>query len=314
MRKEVDEEMREGDAREQTSNIIQWQGETLDSLVRMYLSGMRVGVETNDEALVGCVMEGVGKFGELVNVDVVSEVVRVCKRLLMEDELRMSTASSLACIKCVYELLHHNLEETNKDDLWLLTALYKHLANVTEAGDTLLSCVDNAVFKRREIRVTTVSALVKRLLTVAIGSSDTMTQSTLLGLARMVISRYKTAERGTEEEEGSGEVYDGLVDDPEFSNIHGDGGAFWEFGLLKYAHNAEVRKSAGDGASLKRLDATSDPRKAKERWQRRQKNFRHKMKEQPNGSARAFAKKRRMNPFVKNDKNEGDGRESVKIT
>ena len=279
LKKEVDDEMMEGDARESKSNIIRWQGDTLDSLVRCYLQGMRVGVEENDEKLVGVVMKGIGKFGELVNSDVMVEVVRVCKRLLLSENVHMSSSSSLSCILCVYSLLSHNLEENGKDDMWVLTALYKQLGLVDEANETLLQCIDKAVFKRREIRVTTVSAVVKRVLSIGAGSSNGKTQSTMLGLSRMIIARYKSAERGTEEEEGSGAVYDGMVDDPEFSNIYGDGGAFWELATLRFSHVDEVRKSAADGANLRRMDATSDPKKALVKWEAREEEFRYKMKE-----------------------------------
>lgn len=233
IKKEVEDEMAEGDARESKSNIIRWQGDTLDSLVRCYLQGMRVGVEENDEALVAVVMRGIGKFGELVNSDVVAEVVRVCKRLLMSTAVEMSSQSSLSCVLCVYSLLSHNLEETGKDDMWVLTALYKQLRRVDEASETLLQCVDRAVFKRREIRVTTISAVVKRALALGASTADGKTQASMLGLARMIVGRYKSAERGTEEEEGGGEGYNGEVDDPEFANVYGEGGAYWEMANLR---------------------------------------------------------------------------------
>ncbi|GMI36703.1 hypothetical protein TrRE_jg11008 [Triparma retinervis] len=279
LKKEVEDEMVEGDARESKSNIIRWQGDALDSLVRCYLQGMRVGVEESDEALVDVVMKGIGKFGELVNSDVVVEVVRVCKRLLTSEKVLMSTSSSLSCVLCVYSLLSHNLEETGKDDMWVLTALYKQMGRVGGAGGTLLQCVDRAVFKRREIRVTTVGALVKRALAIGAGTSDGKTQAVMLGTARMIIARYKSAERGTEEEEGAGEEYDGVVDDPEFSNVYGEGGAYWEFANLRFSHIDEVRKSALDGANLRRMDATSDPKKALVKWEGRERDFRYKMRE-----------------------------------
>jgi hypothetical protein len=48
---------------------------------------------------------------------------------------------------------------------------------------------------------------------------------------------------------------------------------------LRFSHIEEVRKSANDGANLRRMDATSDPKKALVKWSSREREFRHKMRE-----------------------------------
>ena len=145
--------------------------------------------------------------------------MKVFKTLLIgaegtENPYQIGTLSALSCVECCYALLSHSVEETG-DGSWLSVALYKALGRVdcesAEAVRLAIRCVDQAVFRRREVRKAHVHALNKRVLTAAAGSGRESGARALVALARVVMARYESAKRGVEKEEAVGEPYVGEV-------------------------------------------------------------------------------------------------------
>lgn len=138
--KEIDEEMRKAElvvsAEEREKN----QAEILKLVLALYLNILKAG-HTN---LVGAVLEGLSKFGNMANFDLLGDFLEVMKEIIMDTDLTELSSSEvrkvLLCIVSSFSLVSHNRHMKISVDLsTFVNALYAILFNVALDADIELS-------------------------------------------------------------------------------------------------------------------------------------------------------------------------------
>ncbi|SMN18607.1 similar to Saccharomyces cerevisiae YLR002C NOC3 Protein that forms a nuclear complex with Noc2p that binds to 66S ribosomal precursors to mediate their intranuclear transport [Maudiozyma saulgeensis] len=138
--KEIDEEMRKAElvvsAEEREKN----QAEILKLVLALYLNILKVG-HTN---LVGAVLEGLSKFGNMANFDLLGDFLEVMKEIIIETDLTELDPSEvrkvLLCIVSSFSLVSNNRHMKISVDLsTFVNALYAILFNVALDADIELS-------------------------------------------------------------------------------------------------------------------------------------------------------------------------------
>lgn len=138
--KEIDEEMRKAElvvsAEEREKN----QAETLKLILALYLNILKIG----QPKLVGAVLEGLSKFGNMVNFDMLGDFLEVMKEIILEADLTeldpAEVRKVLLCIVSAFSLVSNNRHMKISVDLsTFVNALYAILFNVTLDADIELS-------------------------------------------------------------------------------------------------------------------------------------------------------------------------------
>ncbi|CAB4252520.1 similar to Saccharomyces cerevisiae YLR002C NOC3 Protein that forms a nuclear complex with Noc2p that binds to 66S ribosomal precursors to mediate their intranuclear transport [Maudiozyma barnettii] len=138
--KEIDEEMRKAElvvsAEEREKN----QAEILKLVLALYLNILKAG-HTN---LVGAVLEGLSKFGNMANFDLLGDFLEVMKEIILDTDLTELAPSEvrkvLLCIVSSFSLVSNNRHMKISVDLsTFVNALYAILFNVALDADIELS-------------------------------------------------------------------------------------------------------------------------------------------------------------------------------
>ncbi|KAL1240694.1 Nucleolar complex protein [Trichinella spiralis] len=161
-------ELKEIDVSETESAILKYHTKIMEHLFNIYFRILR----KNPEAVVlSPVLEGLSKFGHLINVDFFDGLFSTLQSILKNGNLRVIDA--LHCIYSVYQLLSNEGQALNVDPYYFQNCLYmlfRKIMNVKQRAlfirqfELYLKCLDVIINKRRkEISKNRVAAYIKRM-------------------------------------------------------------------------------------------------------------------------------------------------------
>ncbi|GLD98607.1 hypothetical protein PINS_up007324 [Pythium insidiosum] len=143
------------------------QADILHELVLIYF---RILKQATYSTALPAVLEGLGKFAFLINLDIMIDLLKVLKAVLKEDILPLPSA--FQAVLTGLRTLQGPGQELQVDDKEFVDILYKLLRRFSEGEDrsclpVALQCVEAVFLRRKEIVVDRVAAFVKRLLLIA---------------------------------------------------------------------------------------------------------------------------------------------------
>ncbi|KAJ0392375.1 hypothetical protein P43SY_011879 [Pythium insidiosum] len=225
------------------------QADILHELVLIYF---RILKQATYSTALPAVLEGLGKFAFLINLDIMIDLLKVLKAVLKEDILPL--ASAFQAVLTGLRTLQGPGQELQVDDKEFVDILYKLLRRFSEGEDrsclpVALQCVEAVFLRRKEIVVDRVAAFVKRLLLIAM-SLEPHQVLAVLAVLRSLMHRYTKVQQLLESDVdrvASGE-FRADVDDPDFTNPLAT--ACWELALLGTHYHPTVASFSVGTAEL----------------------------------------------------------------
>ncbi|KRZ50721.1 Nucleolar complex protein 3 -like protein [Trichinella nativa] len=161
-------ELKEIDVSETESAILKYHTKIMEHLFNIYFRILRKNPEA---VLLSPILEGLSKFGHLINVDFFDGLFSTLQTILKNGNLRVIDA--LHCIYSVYQLLSNEGQALNVDPYYFQNCLYmlfRKIMNVKQRAlfirqfELYLKCLDVIINKRRkEISKNRVAAYIKRM-------------------------------------------------------------------------------------------------------------------------------------------------------
>lgn len=254
---EIEEEMKEGEARVDKMVLARAQADTLQAITLTYFRILK-SEHVPDEVLPPT-LEGLAKFAHLINIDTVMDVLAVLRELLKRD---LPLDASLNCILTAFATLHGPGKELKIDQKEYIVPLYQQIPRLIEESnssdrrhnytDLVMQCVTAAFVKRREFSVVRLAAFMKQLLTTAL-HTPAPTAAPLLAIVRQLLQRYPSVQQLLEDEQDvltTGEYTPDAVD-PELANPHATSG--WELATLRFHWHPEIRQQGQAASTLQML-------------------------------------------------------------
>lgn len=138
--KEIDEEMRKAELVVSAEERERNQAETLKLVLALYLNILKIG----QTKLVGAVLEGLSKFGNMANFDLLGDFLEVMKEIILEADFSeldsLEVRKILLCVVSAFSLVSNNSHMKISVDLsTFVNALYAILFNVALDPDIELS-------------------------------------------------------------------------------------------------------------------------------------------------------------------------------
>lgn len=258
------------------------QGDILHELVLIYFRVLKSPSAGSSPAL-PAVLEGLGKFAFLINLDILIDLLKVLKAMLKAnaDNNALPLAAALqAVLTGVRTLQSPAGQELLVDEKEFVDVLYRLLrqlavAPISATNDssdlaapsiddvlgTAVDCVEAVLLRRKELVADRVAAFVRRLLLVAVarGGACPAEALALLALLRSLFHRYSKLQQLVDSEVdrvASGE-FRADVDDPDFANAFAS--AAWELSLLSRHWHPAVSEFARGTAALAPLLPSDRP-------------------------------------------------------
>lgn len=138
--KEIEEEMRKAELAVSAEERERNQAEILKAILTLYLNVLKSG----NTRLIGSVLEGLSKFGNMANFDLLGDFLEVMKEIIYEAELDNLSSEEvrkvLLCIVTAFSLISNNTHmKVNIDLSKFVDALYSLLRYVALDADIELS-------------------------------------------------------------------------------------------------------------------------------------------------------------------------------
>lgn len=243
------------------------QADILHELVLIYFRVLKSPAAGNSPAL-PAVLEGLGKFAFLINLDILIDLLKVLKAMLQANAENSSlplAAALQAVLTGVRTLQSPAGQELLVDDKEFIDVLYRLLRQLAVAPmsiqcggraeeqvmNTAVECIEVVLLRRKELVADRVAAFVRRLLLVATarGGANPAEALSLLALLRSLLHRYSKLQQLVDSDAdrvASGE-YRADVDDPDFANAFAS--SAWELSLLtRHWHPAVASFARGTAA------------------------------------------------------------------
>jgi len=265
---DLEKDMKEGDATVDKINLARNQSDTLHTVTLVYfrilksVDGDSINRKTID--LLPPALEGLAKFGHLINFDTVVDLLNVLKVMLKKVDF-LPLDVSLNCILTAFHTLQGPGKELQIDQKEYVMPLYSQLPRLVTHGNEsrhtflALKCLNAAFIRRREYSKVRIAAFVKQISTIALHLPP-FTSTPLLAFVRQLLYRYSSVANQLLENEldviTSGE-YTPNVDDPEKTNPFAT--SAWELATLKFHINPSVTTQTIGASTLKTILPTDDP-------------------------------------------------------
>nr|CCA22461.1 nucleolar complex protein 3 putative [Albugo laibachii Nc14] len=228
------------------------QADILHEIVLIYF---RILKQSNDSQVIPPVLEGLSKFGNLINLDILTDLLNLLKSLLQKDEL--SSVSAFHAILMGVKALQGPGQELMVDEKEFIDALYFQFGKLAydvacsnEKNDSItvaMSCMNVVFLRRKELTFDRVGAFIKRMLIISLSLAPHQTLA-ILATIRGLFNRYSKLHQLLESEVdrvASGD-YRADVDDPDFSNPFSS--ACWDLSLLERHYHPFVASFACETA------------------------------------------------------------------
>ncbi|CCF60188.1 hypothetical protein KAFR_0J01210 [Kazachstania africana CBS 2517] len=216
----IDEEMRNAELAVSVEERERNQAEILKLILSLYLNILKSG----NTKLIGAVLEGLAKFGNMANFDLLGDFLQVMKEIISDAEFDNLEASEirkvLLCIVSAFSLVsNHNQMKISMDLSSFIEALYAVLpyvaldadlefsykslrladpledqifnpaVNVSTKAELLLKALDHVFFRSRSGTKERAEAFTKRIY-MCMGHTPEKTSIALLKFMDKLISRY----------------------------------------------------------------------------------------------------------------------------
>jgi len=289
--KEVEKEMKEYEATIDLERRQKMQTETLNILFALYFRMLK---NNNNNRLLPTVLEGLGRFAHLINIDFFDDLIAVLKNIMMDQYKNYmdnkghitSACTAFHCIIAAFQLLFKQGDIINIDLNDFNRSMYAQMIrlslnpNVGKVSHSLLKSdsvyrskseielvligFEFLFIKKKQLSFERIAAFIKRLATITIN----MPVNSVLAALYMIKSLFIKYSRlnqlmDSEGRVGTG-VYMGLLDDPDLCNPFAT--SLWEFGLLKSHFHPTVREYADYVGAIGRngsSNVTAGPHAAK---------------------------------------------------
>lgn len=269
--KEIEEEMRQAEETVSAEEREKNQAEILKMVFSLYLNILREGVTS----LVGSVLEGLAKFGNMANFDLLGDFLEVMKELIqdsiLEDLSSAGIRKTLLCIVSAFSLVTNNNQMKVTVDLSrFVDALYmvlpyisidpdlelsykslrladplnneilKPSVNVSTKAELLLKALDHVFFRSKSGTRQRASAYTKRLY-MCMEHTPEKTTIALLKFIDKLMNRYPEigGMYSTEDRIGNGQFH---MEATIPSRSNPDAATIWENSLLTHHFSPSVVK------------------------------------------------------------------------
>jgi nucleolar complex protein 3 len=244
------------------------QADILHEMVLIYfrfLKQQTVIVEKNEKnggcfLLLPCILKGLSKFGCLIHLDIMIDLLKVLKVLLVQQKeflpLNCSFEAVLTCLKTLQGPAAQELLIDEKEFIDILYHLFKcfimfqEKKQIQNSFPIALECIEIIFLRRKEIILERVAAFIQRLLLICMHLHAPNQILSIMALVRKLMHRYTKVQQLLESDLDrvtSGE-YRGEVDDPDFANPFAN--ACWAFALLNHHYHPFVASFSLGTASL----------------------------------------------------------------
>lgn len=258
------------------------QSDILHELVLIYFRVLKSPSAGSSPAL-PAVLEGLGKFAFLINLDILIDLLKVLKAMLKANTdtnslpLAAALQAVLTGVRTLQSPAGQELLVDEKEFVDVLYRLLRQLAvapisatdnssdlaspSIDDVLGTAVDCVEAVLLRRKELVVDRVAAFVRRLLLVAMARGGTCPGEALalLALLRSLLHRYAKLQQLVDSEVdrvASGE-FRADVDDPDFANAFAS--AAWELSLLSRHWHPAVSEFARGTAAMAPLLPSDRP-------------------------------------------------------
>ena len=197
----------------------------LDAVLTSYFRVLKLDPPVSE--LLPPVLEGLSRFAHLVNIDFFSDLLQAIKGLLgaqsETDAGRLSVASSLHCVTCVFRCLKNQGEVWDMDLQDFYDVLFQCVWRIGAAPEEvqhvplLLDALRLALYDMRQLSSDRVAGFCKRLLALTL-SLPPQHAMAVLSLVRMLFTRYPKTRRLVEMDHACVGVYNPELGNAELSN------------------------------------------------------------------------------------------------
>jgi len=289
--KEVEKEMKEYEATIDLEKRQKMQTETLNILFALYFRMLK---NNNNNRLLPTVLEGLGRFAHLINIDFFDDLISVLKNIMMEQYKNYmdnkghitSACTAFHCIIAAFQLLFKQGDIINIDLNDFNRSMYAQMIrlslnpNVGKVSNSLLKTdsvyrskseielvligFEFLFIKKKQLSFERIAAFIKRLAIITINMPVNSVLASLYMIKSLFIKYSRLNQlMDSEGRVGTG-VYMGLLDDPDLCNPFAT--SLWEFGLLKSHFHPTVREYADYVGAIGRngsSNVTAGPHAAK---------------------------------------------------
>ena len=245
-------ELKEADAREDQNKKIALHTQILDQIFFVYFRFIKDFIELAEEdvaknsAIMTPVLEGLGKFAHLINIDFFDDLIALLFRLVVCK--RLSDIQMLFCLKTVFTILSGEGAAIAVDPQRFYARFYVSLLHfdVTNDDDSfvtaLVECFDKMLLQRkRQVTLSRVLAFSKRLATITVQTSC-KASAVCLFLLHSLLHQHSKADLLTDTEHFGSGTFQAEVEEPEFCNA--TAARLWELHLLRTHYDPCVGRFA----------------------------------------------------------------------
>ncbi|EDO14368.1 hypothetical protein Kpol_178p2 [Vanderwaltozyma polyspora DSM 70294] len=269
--KQIEEEMRAAEQAVSAEERERNQAEILKLLLSLYLNILKIA----SQKLVGTVLEGLAKFGNMANFDLLGDFLDVMKELIqdsiMEDLTPSGLRKILLCIVSAFSLVsNHNQMKFNVDLSKFIDALYavlpyisldadielsykslrltdplnneilKPSVNVSTKAELLLKSLDHVFFRSKSGTRERAAAFTKRLY-ICMEHTPEKTTIALLKFIDKLMNRYPEIGGlySTEDRIGNGHFH---LETDDLSRCNPDAATLWENAILSRHYSSSITK------------------------------------------------------------------------
>ncbi|KAI1720542.1 nucleolar complex-associated protein domain-containing protein [Ditylenchus destructor] len=223
-KKKIEDPLREAEAAERLSVLSQRATETMKYVFMTYF---RILKRMTTTALLAPVLQGLTKFGHLINVEFFEDLVHSLSNIV--DQKHLKLIDSLGCIKTVCIILSGEGQALNIDPLKFYNTFYSIMPNLVFQDEEALigqirfltDCLNMLLIKRRRlVSIKRVASFVKRLLLISI-LLPTRCVISILSILRFIFVAHPgllSLLDGNDEENIANGIFQPDSSDPDCSN------------------------------------------------------------------------------------------------
>eukprot|EP00300_Choanocystis_sp_HF-7_P023766 c2484_g1_i1.p1 GENE.c2484_g1_i1~~c2484_g1_i1.p1 ORF type:complete len:643 (+),score=168.70 c2484_g1_i1:181-1929(+) len=238
---EVSKALAQAEAEHRREVVLVTHEQILDSV---FVTFVRILKNAPRSPLMPQVLQGVAKFGHLINVDLVQDLIVYLGDLIQDESIDLDVQFE------VFLALHALRQgegqalsvDNKKGHAFLYRAMNSIDASVTAQRVSLFTqCLQKMLLDKKQIEPARAAAFVKRLLAVCLRTPPFCVMS-LLVFVRAIFDIWPATQQLFEQDTLAGEAYNPIIDDPDFANAFSS--TAWELEILSRSTHPDVASVA----------------------------------------------------------------------
>lgn len=234
---EVAKALAQAEAEHRREVILVTHEQILDAV---FVTFVRILKSAPKSPLMPQVLQGVAKFGHLINVDLVQDLIVYLSELINDDEIGVDVRMEV--FLALHTLKQGEGQALSVDNKKAHVFLYRCINFISGSVSLhrltlFVQCLQRFIQDKKQIEAPRVAAFVKRLLTLCL-RVPAYCVVPVLAFVRAMLDTWPSTQQLLEQDALAGEAYNPTIDDPDFANAFSS--VAWELVALSHSTHPDV--------------------------------------------------------------------------